>query len=68
MDWTLTGASPPTSTLPTFNCLLLRLGDKTGGGAAGIPKSTMALFCLKFGKLQIEVDWIENVRSEQHQG
>src|SRR5665647_3290589 len=38
IDWTLTGASPPTSTLPT---LILRVGRReasTGAGASGMPR------------------------------
>src|SRR5690606_33275128 len=38
MDWTLIGASPPTSTLPTLILRLARRGARTGGGAAGIPR------------------------------
>src|SRR5919107_955719 len=40
IDWTETGASPPTSTLPTLICRVLRRGASTGGGAAGIPRLT----------------------------
>ena len=37
IDWTLTGASPPTSTLPTLILRVVRRGASTGGGAAGMP-------------------------------
>src|SRR5215208_8252777 len=39
IDCTETGASPPTSTLPTLIWRVLRRGASTGGGAAGIPRS-----------------------------
>src|ERR1019366_5338185 len=64
MDCTLTGASPPTRTLPTLSCLLFRRGERTGGGAVGIPRSTMALFCLRS---EIEVDWIKDIGGKEHQ-
>src|SRR6478672_4264382 len=38
IDCTETGASPPTSTLPTLICRLFRRGASTGGGADGIPR------------------------------
>src|SRR5919107_3370129 len=38
IDWTEIGASPPTRTFPTWICRLLRRGDSTGGGAAGMPR------------------------------
>ena len=38
IDCTEIGASPPTSTLPTLICRLLRRGASTGGGAAGMPR------------------------------
>src|SRR6478736_7459291 len=37
IDWTDTGASPPTATEPTLIWRDLRRGARTGGGAAGIP-------------------------------
>src|SRR3954471_18089239 len=40
IDCTETGASPPTSTLPTLICRVLRRGASTGGGAAGMPRLT----------------------------
>ncbi len=39
IDCTETGASPPTSTLPTLIWRVCRRGASTGGGAAGIPRS-----------------------------
>src|SRR6478735_9864537 len=38
IDWTLTGASPPTSTLPTLILRVLRRGARTRGGASGMPR------------------------------
>src|SRR4051794_21348589 len=38
MDWTLTGASPPTSTLPTRILRVGRRGARTGAGASGMPR------------------------------
>src|SRR3954463_3500669 len=43
IDCTETGASPPTSTLPTLIWRVLRRGASTGGGAAGIPRSTVVI-------------------------
>src|SRR3954452_15121879 len=40
IDWTLTGAPPPTGTLPTMIWRLLRRGASGGGGTAGIPRLT----------------------------
>ena len=40
IDCTEIGAPPPTSTLPTLIWRVLRRGASTGGGAAGIPRST----------------------------
>ena len=40
IDCTETGASPPTSTLPTLIWRVVRRGASTGGGAAGIPRLT----------------------------
>ncbi len=39
IDWTLTGASPPTSTLPTLICRDLRRGARVSG-TLGIPRLT----------------------------
>ena len=40
IDCTDTGASPPTSTLPTLIFRLFRRGATTGGGSGGIPRET----------------------------
>ena len=40
IDCTDTGASPPTSTLPTLIFRLARRGATTGGGRGGIPRET----------------------------
>src|ERR1700709_1631979 len=37
IDWTETGAPPPTGTEPTMIWRLLRRGARGGGGTAGIP-------------------------------
>src|SRR4051794_20433758 len=39
IDWTLIGASPPTSTLPTLILRDLRRGASVSGGIAGSPRS-----------------------------
>ena len=41
IDCTETGASPPTSTVPTLILRVLRRGARTGGGMAGRPRSVM---------------------------
>src|SRR5690606_33287434 len=41
MDWTLMGAPPPTSTLPTRIFRVGRRGARVGAGAAGIPRLTV---------------------------
>src|SRR5579875_3533578 len=38
IDWTETGASPPTATEPTLIWRDLRRGARTGGGAVGMPR------------------------------
>src|SRR5450830_842980 len=38
IDWTLTGAPPPTSTLPTWIRRVGRRGARTGGGDSGMPR------------------------------
>src|SRR3954464_6407643 len=43
IDCTDTGASPPTSTLPTLIWRLRRRGLRTGGGAAGMPRETVVI-------------------------
>ena len=48
IDWTLTGASPPTSTLPTLIFRVLRRGASTGGGRAGRPRS-MVIGAILYG-------------------
>src|SRR5664279_5081818 len=40
IDCTETGASPPTSTVPTLILRDLRRGETTGGGKGGIPRET----------------------------
>ena len=40
IDCTLTCASPPTSTLPTLICRVLRRGARVSGGGFGIPMFT----------------------------
>ena len=40
IDCTLIWASPPTSTLPTLICRVLRRGASTSGGGFGIPMLT----------------------------
>src|ERR1039458_3021436 len=40
IDCTETGASPPTSTVPTLILRDLRRGERTGGGKGGIPRET----------------------------
>src|SRR5690606_38521880 len=40
IDWTETGALPPTKTLPTLICRVARRGARTGTGAAGMPRLT----------------------------
>src|SRR5664279_2664877 len=40
IDCTETGASPPTSTVPTLILRDLRRGETTGGGRGGIPRET----------------------------
>src|SRR5882724_7156308 len=41
MDWTETGDSLPTPTLPTFSWRVARRGASVGGGGAGIPRLTL---------------------------
>ena len=41
IDCTETGASPPTSTLPTLIWRVLRRGARAGGGSAGMPRSML---------------------------
>ncbi len=43
IDCTETGASPPTSTLPTLICRVWRRGASTGGGALGMPRETVVM-------------------------
>src|SRR5947209_19565207 len=40
IDWTLTGAPPPTGTGPTMICRDCRRGASAGAGAAGMPRFT----------------------------
>ena len=41
IDCTLTGASPPTSTLPTLIWRVVRRGARVGGGSVGRPRSML---------------------------
>src|SRR4051794_39464882 len=43
IDWTDTGASPPTGTEPTMICRDRRLGASGGGGTAGVPNGTAVM-------------------------
>src|SRR3712207_1693860 len=43
IDWTLTGAPPPTGTEPTMSCRVRRRGASGGGGTAGIPRLTAVM-------------------------
>src|SRR5579859_462732 len=44
MDWTLTGAPPPTGTFPTISWRERRRGASGAGGVAGMPRSTLIDF------------------------
>src|SRR5487761_18271 len=44
IDWTLTGAPPPTGTLPTISWRDCLRGASGAGGVAGMPRSTLIGF------------------------
>src|ERR1700749_1722773 len=44
MDWTLTGAPPPTGTFPTISWRDCRRGASGAGGVTGMPRSTLIDF------------------------
>jgi hypothetical protein len=46
IDWTLIGASPPTSTLPTLIFRDRRRSASTGAGMAGIPSWIALMFSI----------------------
>ena len=78
IDWTETGESLPTPTLPTWIWRVLRRGASTGGGAAGIPRliSVMASSVRRGGPPPpiragspsgLEVEGYDEVADDQHQ-
>ncbi|GIJ38048.1 hypothetical protein Vwe01_13730 [Micromonospora andamanensis] len=50
IDWTDTGAPPPTGTDPTMIWRLARRGASGGGGTGGIPRLTAVTSGTHFGK------------------
>src|SRR5689334_23169514 len=66
IDCTETGASPPTSTLPTLIWRVFRRGASTGGGAAGIPRSTEVMWFLLLVVGSAERDRRDDVGVDQH--
>src|SRR6476620_213955 len=66
IDCTETGASPPTSTLPTWIWRVFRRGASTGGGAAGIPRSTEVMWFLLLVVGSAERDRRDDVGVDQH--
>src|SRR3978361_2342784 len=77
MDCTETGASPPTSTLPTLIWRDARRGASTGGGAAGMPRLTVVMvsfFVVVVGRLSragsrerlAQADRLDDVGVDQH--
>src|SRR4051794_18678982 len=63
IDWTETGASPPTGTSPTMICRLVRRFASGLGGVVGIPRP----MAVTAGSYLTEVDRVHDVRSGQHQ-
>src|SRR3954470_10306058 len=55
IDCTEIGASPPTSILPTLIWRVLRRGDSTGGGAAGMPRLIAVIGTMVRGRNQSDV-------------
>ena len=54
IDCTLTGASPPTKTLPTLILRVGRRGARVGGGIAGRPRSIlMGPICWMLERLHV---------------
>src|SRR3954469_25896722 len=66
IDCTETGASPPTSTLPTLIFRLTRRGATTGGGSGGIPRETDMGTSLRRCSAP-EVDGFDQVGVDQEQ-
>src|SRR3954464_12819217 len=64
IDCTLTGAPPPTGTLPTMICRLDRRGASGGGGTAGIPRLTAVTFASPVEDL----DRVDDVGGRGQQG
>src|SRR3954454_17003236 len=64
IDCTLTGAPPPTGTLPTMICRLRRRGASGGGGTAGIPRLTAVTFASPVEDL----DRVDDVGGRGQQG
>src|SRR5512141_1665939 len=67
IDCTDTGASPPTSTLPTLIFRLARRGATTGGGRGGIPRETDMDTSLR-RRSAAEVDGFDEVGVDEQQG
>src|SRR3954464_9093149 len=64
IDCTLTGAPPPTGTLPTMIWRLLRRGASGGGGTAGIPRLT----AVTFASPAEDLDRVDDVGGRGQQG
>src|SRR5215207_5226048 len=58
IDCTLTGAPPPTGTLPTMIWRLCRRGASGGGGTAGIPRLTAVMCALSLREDGNRVDHV----------
>ena len=54
IDCTEMGASPPTATLPTMICRVLRLGASVGGGDLGSPRFTAGTYAPLLFSLAIQ--------------